>query len=134
MKNKFKSYSFWMSVTAAVILVINNFGTLFGFEIDSNVITKIVDSICGVLILFGVITMTKKDTEESAGINDMQSEDNDNDKNILVDNNLANSNSENVEELKKSIKIGKKTLTSKESLEKFSMNQTSINTDKNEKL
>ena len=64
MKEKFKSYSFWMSVTAAVILVINNIGKTFGFEVDGEVVTKIVDSICGVLILFGVITMAKNDKKD----------------------------------------------------------------------
>ena len=65
MKNKFKSYSFWMSVTGAVILVLNNLGKAFGFAVDSEIITQIVDSICGVLILFGIITMTKSGKEES---------------------------------------------------------------------
>ena len=65
MKEKFKSYSFWMSVTAAVILVLNNIGNVFGFEVSSDVVTKIVDSICGVLILFGVITMSKDSSNEN---------------------------------------------------------------------
>lgn len=65
MKNKFKSYSFWMSVTGAVILVLNNLGKAFGFAVDSEAITQIVDSVCGVLILFGIITMTKSGKEES---------------------------------------------------------------------
>ena len=69
MKEKFKSYTFWMSVTAAVILVINNIGNVFGFEVDSKVITQIVDSICGVLILFGVITMAKTENKEENGKN-----------------------------------------------------------------
>ena len=61
MKNKFKDYSFWMSVTAAVILVLNNFGKAFGFSVNNELITQTVDSVCGVLILFGIITMSKKD-------------------------------------------------------------------------
>ena len=64
MKNKLKSYSFWMSVCAAVILVVNNIGEVFGFKIDSEITTKIVDSICGVLILFGIISISKKPSDE----------------------------------------------------------------------
>ena len=64
MNNKFKSYSFWMSVAGAVILVINNIGKVCGFAIDSEIVTEIVDSVCGVLILFGVITMSKDDDKE----------------------------------------------------------------------
>ena len=55
MKEKFRSYSFWMSVTAAVILVVDNVGKMLGFSIENQDITKIVDSICGVLILFGIL-------------------------------------------------------------------------------
>lgn len=79
MKEKFKSYSFWMSVTAAVILVINNIGKVLGFEVDGKVVTQIVDSICGVLILFGVITMAKtKKTDEDVESNtdELKSDDN----------------------------------------------------------
>ena len=66
MKNKFKSYSFWMSLSASVVLVLNNIGKIFGFAINGDVATQIVDSICGVLIMLGVITMTKEEkTEES---------------------------------------------------------------------
>ena len=60
MKNKFKSYSFWMSVCASVVLVLNNFGRAFGFSFDNEIFTSIVDSICGVLIVFGILTMSKE--------------------------------------------------------------------------
>ena len=65
MKDKFKSYSFWMSVSAAVVLVINNIGKHFGFYLDNEIVAEIVDSVCGVLILFGVITMTKDDKKSN---------------------------------------------------------------------
>ena len=74
MKNKFKSYSFWMSVCAAVILVINNLGNIFGFEISAELVTKLVDSVCGVLILFGVLATFKKDSAENT--EDIETKDN----------------------------------------------------------
>ncbi len=70
MKEKFKSYSFWMSVTAGVILVINNLGKVFGFAVKSETVTQIVDSICGVLILFGVLTMSKDEKAETENSNE----------------------------------------------------------------
>lgn len=60
-KNKFKSYSFWMSVCAAVVLVVNNLAKAFGFSFDNQIFTATVDSVCGVLVVFGVLTMTKSD-------------------------------------------------------------------------
>ena len=84
MKEKFKSYSFWMSVTASVILVLNNLGDVFGFAVESETVTKIVDSICGVLILFGIITIPKSKTETD-------------DENILEDQNTENKDDIKVE-------------------------------------
>lgn len=65
MKEKFKSYSFWMSVTAAVILVINNIGKVFGFTVDNSAITNIIDSVCGVFVVFGILTMPNKKEDTS---------------------------------------------------------------------
>lgn len=65
MKNKFKTYSFWMSVCAAVVLVINNLAKAFGFSFDNEVFTQIIDSVCGVLVVFGVLTISKKDKEKN---------------------------------------------------------------------
>ena len=52
-----------MSVAAGVILVLNNLGNVLGFYVESEAVLAIVDSICGVLILFGVITMPKSKSE-----------------------------------------------------------------------
>ena len=68
MKNKFKSYSFWIAVSGAVGIVIVNFGKIFGFSFNSDVLTEIVDSICGVLILFGIITISKDDKNKEQNI------------------------------------------------------------------
>ena len=84
MKEKFKSYSFWMSVTASIILVLNNLGNVLGFSVQSETVTKIVDSICGVLILFGIITMPKSkeetDNEKTLQQNEKETKDESQDK------------------------------------------------------
>lgn len=66
MKSKFKSYSFWMSLTGAVILMINTLGESFGFSVNETAVNAIVNSVCGVLVVLGIIIMPKKDatTEE----------------------------------------------------------------------
>ena len=66
MKKKLKSYSFWMSVSAGVVLVLNNIGKVFGFVVESEAVTQIIDSVCGVLILFGVITIPKDEKQNGA--------------------------------------------------------------------
>lgn len=59
MKDKLKNYSFWISVTGAVLLLINNLGKIFGFSVNNEAVYSIVDGICGVLVVFGVLTMNK---------------------------------------------------------------------------
>jgi len=60
MKEKMKSYSFWMSVTGAVVLLLNNLGKIFGFAVSSEQVVSVVDGICGILVIFGILTMPKK--------------------------------------------------------------------------
>lgn len=77
MKDKFKNYSFWISVTGAVILLLNNLGKVFGFSVNNEAIYSIVDGVCGVLVVFGVLTMnkTKKDTQQTENTEQTQQTD-----------------------------------------------------------
>ena len=65
MKDKFKNYSFWISVTGAVLLLINNLGKVFGFTVDNDAVVSIVDGFCGVLVVFGILTMNKNSKDNS---------------------------------------------------------------------
>jgi phi LC3 family holin len=56
LKQKFKNYGFWMSLTAAVILVLQTIGKNFGFSVNDEAITSVVNSILGILILLGIIS------------------------------------------------------------------------------
>lgn len=77
MKGKFKNYSFWMSVAGAVVLLLNNLGKVFGFSVDNEAFCSIVDGVCGVLVVFGVLTMKPKteSTTEQSGENALAKED-----------------------------------------------------------
>lgn len=56
LKNKIKNYGFWMSLSAAIILVLQTLGEALGFKIDDEVIMSVVTSVCGVLIVLGIIS------------------------------------------------------------------------------
>ena len=88
MKSKLKSYSFWISVAGAVGIVINNVGKFFGFSFDSVVLTEIVDSVCGVLILFGIITISKTDGSKKVDAEKSENE-------IVLNSNQTETNIEN---------------------------------------
>lgn len=66
MKQKLKNYSFWISVTGAVLLLVNNLGKIFGFNVDNQAVYSIVDGVCGVLVVFGVLTMNKSKKEDAS--------------------------------------------------------------------
>lgn len=55
MKQKLKSYSFWVGLVASIMLVVKFIAESFGFKINEEVINSVVNSILGVLTVFGVI-------------------------------------------------------------------------------
>ena len=103
MKEKFKSYSFWMSVTASIILVLNNLGNVLGFSVQSETVTKIVDSICGVLILFGIITMpkSKEETDDEKALEQSDKETKDEKRPEIAPTKIAKNKKETNEDNKK---------------------------------
>lgn len=55
MKQKLKSYSFWVGLVASIMLVVKFIAESFGFKINEEAINSVVNSILGVLTVFGVI-------------------------------------------------------------------------------
>ncbi len=85
MKNffdKIKSYSFWVSFSAALIMLLNALGNAFGFEIENKVVEDVVMSIAGILAVLGIVTMndkkanTEQDLEENETTENENSEEN----------------------------------------------------------
>ncbi|MGN1213213.1 MAG: hypothetical protein ACI4TZ_04140 [Christensenellales bacterium] len=75
MKDNFKNYSFWISVTGAVLLLLNNLGKVFGFSVNNEAVYSIVDGVCGVLVVFGILTMNKSKNSANLGDEDLSDED-----------------------------------------------------------
>ena len=60
MKNffkKMKSYSFWVSFSGALIILLNAFGRILGWQIENQIVEGCIMSIAGILVVFGVVTM-----------------------------------------------------------------------------
>ena len=55
LKDKVKSYSFWISLGSAIILILNLIGNKFGFNIDSGFASDLLTSLCSILVLLGII-------------------------------------------------------------------------------
>lgn len=67
MKNFFKnfrSYSFWVSLCGAFIILLNALGRAFGFEIENQIVEDVLMSVAGVLVVLGVVTKPNKSDEK----------------------------------------------------------------------
>lgn len=61
LKEKIKSYSFWVSLASAIVLILKVIGAKFGFNIDATLASDIITSVCSVLVITGIIvTPTSK--------------------------------------------------------------------------
>lgn len=69
MKNffkKFSSYSFWVSFSGAILILLNAFGKAFGFSVENQVVEDCIMAIAGVLVVLGVVgNINKNDEDES---------------------------------------------------------------------
>lgn len=68
MKNKFKNYGFWVSLSSAVVVLFEAIGRACGFIPDGQIINDVIMSIAGLLVVLGVVTMPaseKNKTDET---------------------------------------------------------------------
>ncbi len=63
MKNRFRSTGFWLSLTGAILIVIQQLGISFGFNVNSELVNGIVSSVCGCLVMLGILIPTKQDNQ-----------------------------------------------------------------------
>ena len=61
---KFKKYSFWVSLTSAIVILIQSIGKVFGFEIENDNIENLIMAICGVLVVLGVVIMPNNSKDD----------------------------------------------------------------------
>lgn len=59
--NKFRSTGFWLSFGGAVVLFLQTICELFGFSFNSQVVSSLISSVCGVLVVVGVLIPEKFD-------------------------------------------------------------------------
>ena len=72
---KLRNYSFWVSLTSAVIILIQSIGKICGFEIENAHIENLIMAICGVLVVLGVVVMPNSKSEETLSENTVVEDD-----------------------------------------------------------
>ena len=73
MKKFFKKmgdYNFWVSLSAGVIILLNAFGTAFGFSIKNQIVEDCIMAVAGMLVVFGIVNM-KDDDDDNDGENNV---------------------------------------------------------------
>ena len=55
-----KSYKFWVSLAGAVGILAVSIGKIFGIEINADGIEEIIMGLCGILIVFGIVSKPKE--------------------------------------------------------------------------
>lgn len=70
MKQKFKSYTFWVGLVSAIILVVEEVCKLFGLVADVGLIENVMLSICSVFVVLGILTKDKKEDRKEENIVD----------------------------------------------------------------
>ena len=63
--NRFKTYAFWVALSSAIVILIQNLGKLFGFEIESGIIENVIMSICRILVVLGIVSKGGSDIDNS---------------------------------------------------------------------
>ncbi len=96
-KEKMKSYSFWVSLTSAVVLVVKLIGQKYGLVIDDGFISDLVTSLCGILVILGIIVLpAKKDNKEDKTKSNLTKPDNENCNNDDLLNSISNQIEEDI--------------------------------------
>lgn len=129
LKDKIKSYSFWVSLASAVILILKVLGSRFGFTIDESMVSDLFTSLCSILVLLGIIIVPNTSTQQN--LKDSQD--------CLLDNNLdtqtnsfqLNNDLENNDDLKNNQEDELVVLNNDSAQSSIDLNINSSNLDEN---
>lgn len=64
-KDKLKSYNFWITLVSAIILLLQVFGEKFNFKIDSNFVIDVTTALCSIFVVLGIISVPKSKTTKT---------------------------------------------------------------------
>lgn len=75
MKERIKSYKFWVALSGAIVIFVKALGDAFGFEISADVIDGVIMGFCGVLAAMGLVEKPTKSITENENKNLSKRED-----------------------------------------------------------
>lgn len=64
-KKLISNYGFWTGLSAAAVMLFTSISKAFGLSIDNKIIEDIIMSICGVLVVFGIVSIPPKKSKNT---------------------------------------------------------------------
>ena len=62
---KFSNYAFWVAFAWAVVVLLEDINNLLGININTPLVESIILSICGVLMVLGIVTKNNDNDQNS---------------------------------------------------------------------
>ncbi len=109
LKEKAKTYSFWISLVSAALILARTIAEYCGVEINHNLVLSVATGICGILVIIGILSGPKS----SKKIEDLQKE------TQLIE----ESNNQTIQKIKEDIQKNMENMTIEEQLEFLRNNQ-----------
>jgi len=63
---KINTYSFWVSLSSALLIIVQAVGRPLGYEVDTEVYMSIINSVLGAFVLVGIVPKPSKLEETSS--------------------------------------------------------------------
>ena len=63
-KDKMKTYNFWISLVSAIVLLLRIIGDNYGFNVDAGLIMDLTTGVCGIFVILGIISVPQKPINE----------------------------------------------------------------------
>ena len=68
LKDKMKTYNFWISLVSAILLLVRVIGDKYGFSVDAGLVMDITTGLCGIFVILGIISAPQKNQSTQTGV------------------------------------------------------------------
>jgi len=68
LKDKAKTYNFWISLVSAVVLIVRIVGNKFNIFIDTTLIMDITTGLCSIFVILGILSAPKSNNNENSKV------------------------------------------------------------------
>lgn len=68
LKDRIKTYNFWVSLSSAIFLIIKVLGNQIGFKVDESLFSDLITSLCSILVILGIIVPPTKIANKDSGV------------------------------------------------------------------